>query len=225
VSGLRDCKAILFDVDGTIFSSEEIIHEIYIEEFEKTRALLGRPAHIPTRPEIIEQIGKPVPVIFANLAPDLSRPEQDELSGRILEGLVTGIAAGRGHHYPGVTETVRELKKRGYDLFTASNGRAPYVRSILQAGGIFPKFKSIPTVGGTIQNKSELVASILKENLLMPAQAALIGDRASDRDAAIENQVPFVAACFGHGTEEEWGGSVARIDSIHELLDLFPSRN
>ncbi len=225
MSGLSRVRAILFDVDGTLFSSEEIIHEIYIEEFTACKQRIGRPARIPSKAEIIEQIGRPVPVIFANLAPDLSRPEQDSLSNQILEGLVKGILGGRGHHYPGVAETVRELAERKYEIFTASNGRAPYVKSILESNGILKFFTAVPTVGGEIHNKTQLVASILSAHHLKPEEAALVGDRTSDRDAALENQVPFIAARFGHGNPDEWGGAAALIDSIQELLDLFPARN
>lgn len=217
-------RAVLFDVDGTLFSSEEIIHQVYIEEFSRTQRDLGRPAKIPGKSEIIAEIGKPVPVIFRNLAPDLTQAEQDEVSARILEGLVRHILAGEGHHYPGAKETIRDLHARGFRLFTASNGREPYVRSILEANKVIEYFSGLPVIGGRITNKTELVSDFLLRESLSPAQAILVGDRASDRDAALDNGVCFAACRFGHGTPAEWEGAAAFLDNITDLSRLLPSK-
>lgn len=214
-------RGVLFDVDGTLFSSEEIIHDVYIEEFTRMQSEIGRPRIIPDKPAIIAEIGKPVPVIFRNLCGDLSQAEQDELSARILKGLVRHILAGEGEHYPGARETLAELHGRGLKLYTASNGRAPYVRSILEANGVMQYFAAIPVLSGSITNKTELVRELLVENGLKPTEAVLVGDRASDRDAAIENGVAFIACRFGHGTPPEWEGARAIIDSISELTTLL----
>ncbi|MCE9597911.1 MAG: HAD hydrolase-like protein [Spirochaetia bacterium] len=214
-------RAILFDVDGTLFSSEEIIHDIYIAEFSAAKERLGRPANIPTKPEVLDQIGKPVPIIFSNLAPDLTRAEQDDVSDRVLKRLVSTILGGGGHHYEGVRETLHELKARGYALYTASNGREPYVRSILTANQILGTFAGLPVIQGNVQNKTQLVTRFLEDQKIKPEEVALIGDRTSDRDAAIENGVPFIACRFGHGNEKEWEGAAIVVDSIRDLLDLF----
>lgn len=219
---LASVRCVLFDVDGTLFSSEEIIHQVYIEEFSRTQQELGRPEKIPGKSEIIQEIGKPVPVIFRNLAPDLSQEEQDQVSARILDGLVRHILAGEGTHYPGARETIAELHARGLRLFTASNGREPYVRSILKANNLLSYFAGLPVLAGSISNKTELVADFLVREGIRPEEAVLVGDRASDRDAALDNGVPFVACRFGHGTPPEWEGAVAVIDSITELSRLLP---
>ncbi|MEQ9366443.1 MAG: HAD hydrolase-like protein, partial [Leptospirales bacterium] len=92
-------RAILWDVDGTLFSSEDIIHRIYQSTFEKYRALHGVPARVPVLEEIVAQIGKPVKTIFENLAPDVPEEQRYDLSLGILHGLVTAITAGEGEHY------------------------------------------------------------------------------------------------------------------------------
>lgn len=217
-------RAVLFDVDGTLFSSEEIIHQVYIEEFSRTQRELGRPAKIPSKAEIIAEIGKPVPIIFRNLAGDLTQAEQDAVSARVLDGLVRHILAGEGHHYPGARDTIRDLHARGFRLFTASNGREAYVRSILQANQVMQYFSGLPVIGGRITNKTELVQDFLKRENLDPRQAILVGDRASDRDAAVDNGVYFAACRFGHGMPVEWEGAAAFLDDITDLSRLLPSK-
>ncbi|MDH5655911.1 MAG: HAD hydrolase-like protein [Spirochaetia bacterium] len=214
-------KAILFDVDGTLFSSEGMIEGIYKQEFLKHREIHGKPAEIPEQQAIMEQIGKPVVKIFEALAPDLSSGEREFLSESILTELVNSILQGGGHHYEGVYSTIKKLSEN-YRIFAASNGRLPYVKAILKANSTDSFFEAVPYVDNqNIKNKTELVSSILTAYNLEPQQAALIGDRTSDRDAALDNGCFFIACRFGHGSEEEWEGAHEFIDSINDLLRIF----
>jgi len=214
-------RAVLFDIDGTLFSSEDIIEQIYKEEFINYRNAYGKPEKIPSSSEIMAEIGKPVVKIFEALAPDLTEKERDLLSETILHGLVKGIGEGRGHHYPGTREALMRISSR-YDLYAASNGRLPYVESILKVNEVDHLFKAVPFLDyKRIHTKDELVASILKDHGLKPEEALLVGDRTSDRDAALNNGCIFVACRYGHGSEEEWKGAHYFIDSITELADLL----
>lgn len=216
-------KAILFDIDGTVFSSEDIIGPTYEAEFKKFREKHGRPARMPDHPLIMDQIGKPIRQIFENLAPDLNMEEREELSEQILHGLVQSIFSGGGFFYDGILEAIQELHRRGYELHAASNGRRPYVESILEKGGVIDLFKTIPVVDNqSIHNKDDLVAHILKENNLKAEEALMIGDRHSDRLAALRNQVDYVACLYGHGAPEEWEGAVIRLTEASQLLDHTP---
>ncbi|MBE7438387.1 MAG: HAD family hydrolase [Spirochaetales bacterium] len=215
-------RAILFDIDGTLFSSESIIHEIYQQEFRRHRKLHGVPAEIPSLESIVAQIGKPVVEIFAALAPDLAISARQQISGRILRALVHDIESGKGLHYPGGLLTVRTLHQAGIKLHAASNGRKEYIEAILRSAGMEGSFAPIRAVDGLeIHNKDELVATILRENNLLPGQCLLIGDRESDRQAAEKNRIPFIACSFGHGDAREHRGAVAVLRELPELLDLF----
>lgn len=213
-------RAILWDVDGTLFSSEDIIHRIYQETFEKYRAMHGVPARVPNLEEIVAQIGKPVKTIFENLAPDVPDEQRYDLSLGILNGLVSAIARGEGEHYAGVKDVLFQLHDRGYQFYGVSNGRYPYIEAILRANGIFALFTDIPTIDNRVlHDKNQLVTHILKTRGFAAHECVLIGDRTSDRDAAISNSVPFIAATYGHGTPSEWDGAALRVDSVQALLD------
>jgi len=221
VNKFKSIKAILFDVDGTLFSSEGIIEQIYRMEFQKHNQKYGKPEVIPGHDAIMAQIGKPVVKIFEALAPDLALTEREKLSEIILGELVSAIMNGAGEHYEGVKETIESLSKN-FKIIAASNGRLPYVEAILKANDVDSFFKAIPFVDNIrIKNKSELVKSILEEFHLRPDETVLVGDRTSDRDAALENGCYFIACRYGHGSEEEWKGAHAYIDSIKDLLKYF----
>lgn len=221
---MEHIKAVLLDIDGTYFSSEEIIPHTYLQEFQRFHAETGKPSEFPDYEKVMDQIGKPIKEIFENLGPDLTDEERQELSENILWKLVEQINEGGGQYYDGAIDTVKELHNRGYKLFGASNGRFPYIEAILKYSGVFDLFTEIPVVNNTtIHNKTELVSYILKEHGLSPDEALMVGDRTSDRDAGINNHAYFAACRFGHGSLEEWEGAHLYLDSLPELLEHLPA--
>ena len=226
--GFEKVTAILFDVDGTLFSSEDIIAGAYQDAFGvfadrfPERAAL---APVPDLPAILDEIGKPVVEIFRNLAPKIEEDERVMISKMVLETLLERIGRGEGEHYAGVTETLGELHRRGYAFFAASNGRRAYVEAILKKNGTRDLFTEVPAIDGVeIKNKNDLVKSVIVRHGLSGETAVLIGDRTSDRDAARAGGLPFIACRFGHATDpdEEHAGAVAFLDRIGDLLDVLP---
>lgn len=212
-------KAIFFDVDGTLFSSEAMIHKVYEAEFARWKAEHGEPQTVPSQADIVAQIGKPVPEIFAALVPDLSVADRESLAGRILISLVERIGRGEGEHYAGAGGLVRALADAGIRLFTVSNGRHAYIEAILEAAGVRECFEAVPhLIGAGVSDKTQLAAVVLKQYGLVGTDVLLVGDRAADRDAALANQIRFIACSYGHGSSDEWQGATAVIARPDELL-------
>ena len=218
-------RAILWDVDGTLFSAEDILGASYRQAFVDFKKHTKRDIHIPALSEILKEIGKPVKEIFQNLGSGLSQSEQDKLSLSVLSELVRIISFGGGKYYENMPQTLAKLYDRGYLFFSASNGRYPYIETILRMSKTIQYFHGIDTINNeSIRDKSELVAYILKKYKLKPEEALLVGDRQSDRDAAYENGVPFIACRYGHGEPSEWKDALLLIDSIADLESYLPLR-
>lgn len=215
-------EAVFFDVDGTIFSSEGIIKQVYHDNFQAFRDRTGKPETLPTLDAIMAQIGKPVRTIFDNLVPELTFDEREELSNEILNGLVQRIDQGEGHYYPGITGAVHDLARAGLKIFAASNGRKPYVDAILRACKIHDDFTEVPVLDyETVHTKVELVKRTMERHGLSPEQCVLIGDRESDRQAALQNGVAYVACAYGHGDSEEHKDAIRIISEPAELRFLI----
>lgn len=215
-------EAVFFDVDGTIFSSEGIIQKVYHDNFMAFRERTGKPEKLPNLEEIMAQIGKPVRTIFDNLVPELSFEEREQLSDAILEGLVQRINAGEGDYYEGISETVISMARAGLKIFSASNGRKPYVEAILKACGIYDSFTEVTVLDyQTIHTKIELVEQTMQKQGLSPERCVLIGDRESDRQAALQNGVAYVACAYGHGDPEEHRDAIRIVQSPSELLFIL----
>lgn len=213
----------MWDIDGTLFSSEKIIHQIYQDVFEKTKKKYGWPKNTPDLDAILKEIGKPVKTIFMNLVPEIPEDGREFLSLQILHALVSAITFGEGHYYHGCYDTLHELSQRGYRFFAASNGRFPYVEAILRKKNIWSIFEAVDCINNiNINTKEDLVKSSIEKSGLITEDFVLIGDRNSDRLAAQKNNVDFIACTFGHGEPEEWEGAKYTIDTLQDLLEILP---
>lgn len=125
------------DIDGTVFSSEEIIYPVYKESIELWSKASGHALDTPGRERIMLEIGKPVKTIFQNLFPQLSENDRDTLSDSVLKLLCDKISAGAGEYYPDVKKTItvysfamRRCTSRTVSLFLATPTRVPPCTSV-----------------------------------------------------------------------------------------------
>ncbi|TGK21879.1 HAD family hydrolase [Leptospira fluminis] len=218
----KSIRALAFDVDGTLFSSEGIILETYAEAIRLFSVSSGIPLPVPDRERIMLEIGKPVKTIFLNLVPQLQEFQRDQISDSVLRLLVEKIKSGAGEFYPKVKETVLSLKRKGFRILAASNGRRPYVETILEVSGILPLFDPILILdNASLKTKGDLVAGYLKKYELSPTDLLMIGDRSSDYDAARENGCPFAFCAYGHAPEGEipdWEISLSKLADLDVIL-------
>lgn len=202
------------DIDGTIFSSEEIIYPVYKEAIEQYCARQNLNLLVPGRERIMLEIGKPVKTIFENLFPELADTHRDAISDSILGLLCDKIAAGSGHYYPAVRETVDALVDAGATIFVASNGRPPYVDAILKYIGIYQHIKNPTYIDGkAIHNKGD----ILKSYAVAPAEILMVGDRLSDLEAAEAIDCDFAWCAYGHAPAGEIRKYAVRLEAFADL--------
>ncbi len=218
----KKIKMVAFDIDGTVFSSEEIISEVYKESILNFSKTFGKQIQMPPHEEIMLQIGKPVKTIFKNLLPNLPENERDIISDSVLKFLCARIENGEGHIYPNAAKTVRELKKQNYVITAASNGRKAYVETILKKIGILNFFDDIAILNyEDIKTKGDILIHYKKKYDLAGDQILMVGDRASDRDAALNAGTPFAFCSFGHAVEGEIPDYSAELKTLYDIVSLL----
>jgi len=215
----KKIHSLALDIDGTIFSSEFIIFPVYQDAIQEFSNQSNLTLIVPTHERIMKEIGKPVKTIFENLLPELSTEQRDAISDLVLLKLCERIKNGQGHYYPQVKETMLDLHARGIVLLLASNGRQPYVESIMRYLGVWdllstPKF--IDNV--TIHNKGDILKYYIQNNITTAEAMLMVGDRKSDEDAAIEAGCPFAWCAYGHADPGEIGAYDIRLDAFADLL-------
>lgn len=215
-------KLIAFDVDGTLFSSETIILEVYEKAIREFTQETNHKIETPSRERILLEVGKPVKVIFQNLLPELQDEERDTVSQRVLQLLCDEVRVGGGNYYAGVGSTINYLRDQGYTLVCASNGRRPYVETVLETAGVLDHFEPILVVGkGDIHNKSQLVSEYLRKYQISGRSLAMIGDRRSDWEAARENGCLFGYCLYGHCVIGEVPDTDWSLNSLEDLKSIF----
>lgn len=218
-------KYLAFDIDGTIFSSEGIILSVYKEAIEHFKEESGLEISVPTQARLMAQIGKPVKTIFLNLLPELTEPQRDSISESVLKILCERIQNGEGLVYPGVTETLKELHERGYVLLTASNGRIPYIETILQVSKVADLFTQKVTLDyKTLHTKGDILKHYLAIYNENPEMFLMIGDRLSDYEAASDAKVPFIFCEYGHAESGEIPDFYKKVGTVSELKDILKKR-
>lgn len=152
---------------------------------------------------------------------------------RYTEALAADLRARFGFHYdsggfpetreyPGVLDRVRALKASGARVFIVTNKRYagatalaakfawPDVFEGVYAGDMY---KDDPAVGKL--RKGDLLARIIRSLDAAAADCVMVGDTASDFEAARQNGIASVGVTWGYGTDAE----LARADRLARTPD------
>lgn len=210
-------RVVVFDLDGTLFSSEAILGDAYREAVAATSARWGIPLRTPTLAEILALVGRPVREIFLALYPALTAAQREELAGEVLVILDRKIRAGEGRLYDGVPAMLVSLRDAGFRIALVSNCRRAYLEAIFDTYELWPYFASArcnedaPALG-----KTGLVAEAVAG-----ARGIMVGDRASDGEAAHAAGIPWIGCDYGHADDgsgqNELSGADAVVRSVEEI--------
>lgn len=220
--GLEEIRYLAFDIDGTLFSSEDIILNVYKESILLYKERTGSKLELPSKEKIMAQIGKPVKTIFLNLVPELSEKDRDSISDDVLRILCEKVSNGEGHIYENVKDTLLKLRQSSFILVTASNGRSQYIDSILCVAGVNDLFSDKVTLNyENLKVKGDILLYYINKYKINPNQILMIGDRFSDYEAAQKAKTPFLFCEYGHAEPGEIPSYTEKVSSVSEFLDVL----
>lgn len=207
--------AMIFDVDGTLFQTEQVALPAFHRTFEQLKR------KCPTEDAILNVFGMTTPELWETLLPDASMDERDRANELLAHANIELMQQGRGELYPGVTTALHALLDAGVKLFTASNGEQRYVETVLKTQGLLPFFEKLYCAGRyKTEKKEELVRLLLREQGLTSQQAAMVGDRKSDITAGKANGLFTIGCDFGFAKTHELEGADYVISSFDQLLKV-----
>ena len=203
-------RLLIFDLDGTLFRGDRVSvaaawHVCDLLRIER-----------PPAETVCSWFGKPIHEFrawFQSLAPGREiEAELGEYDRRELE-----LVPSEGRLFPGVVEALEELAGDDREMAICTNGRDPYVSTVLESMGIARFFGVVRLREIEAENKTSMVADILSRRSVRPAAAAVIGDRRDDVEAAKGNGLYSVGAGYGFGATGELSGADTIVASAAEI--------
>lgn len=186
-------RAVIFDLDGTLFQTDSIlvdaVNEICVQrgivpwEREKLMGLIGEPMVEICR------------LVFGST---LAIAEIEEIRSHI-RGLMQLNISQKGKLYDRTSEMLDKLQEEGYQLCICSNASVQHVEKVLSHFGYREKFKIVKTrIEGF--SKAQLIKQIMDE--LPSSKAIVVGDRHIDIEAAAEAGCLSIGVSYGYGNKE-----------------------
>lgn len=189
---MKNYKCILFDLDGTLANTFPGILHSYQYAAEK----IGLP--LPTEQIVGEVIGAPLADVFR---------KKFGLSEDILEKALyyyRKYYAENGLHevkqYDGMSDTLAELKKRGYLLGVTTLKKESFAKDILSDLELAHYFDVIIGMDDKdVLTKSGMIKKAMEQLCVSESETLLVGDSSYDAIGAEEVNVSFIAVTYGFG--------------------------
>ena len=206
---------IIFDTDGTIIPSLEIVYEGISKAFQS----LGWEFNY-TPEDINQYIGTASGEMYKNIIPPEQSHRWEELRDK-SRAEYRSLFRKSAQTFPGVKETLTILRERGYKLVLYSNASTLYFSTVIESLDIQEYFDYAECVHDNDLTKPILVKKI--KELFGNCPAAIVGDRENDVEAARETGSLSVGVLFGYGNDEPRQADF-QIERFTDLLQIFDRR-
>ncbi|EOO76249.1 hypothetical protein IIC_01564 [Bacillus cereus VD021] len=213
-------QALIFDMDGTLFQTDKILELSLDDTFDHLRSLQLWNTITPID-KYREIMGVPLPKVWEALLPNHSNEVREQTDAYFLERLIENIKNGNGALYPNVKGIFSFIKENNCSIYIASNGLTEYLQAIVSYYGLdqwVTEIFSIEQIHSL--NKGDLVKCILKKYDIK--EAAVVGDRLSDINAAKDNGLIAIGCNFDFAQEDELAHADLVIDDLMELKGILP---
>lgn len=210
-------QAIIFDMDGTLFQTNRILEPALEATFAHLRQEGLWQGKTP-----LEQyraiMGVPLDVVWQTLCPQHTLQQQQKNNAYFQQALITQIENGIGALYENVELTLQQLAAH-FPLYIASNGQVPYLQAIMKHYDLYRFINKIYSIDCVPSgNKSELVANLIRENTV--TSGFVVGDRASDINAAKDNGLTSIGVRFDFAQEPELQQADYVVEQFEQLLSI-----
>ncbi len=215
--------AVLFDLDGTLVATERFWPQAAREGARRALRELGLERELPSAARWMSLVGHPLEEGFRALFPDLDPSARQRVLEACVEEEHRALVAGGAAFLPGAQAALETLAARGVALGVASNCSRGYLDRITVGLGLdrwIQEARCLSSPG--VHDKADMVADLLAT--FGTRSAVMVGDRASDRDAAWANGIPHVHLSRGYAEADEWVECEARLDGLDELVERLDER-
>lgn len=208
-------EAILFDLDGTLWSSSPEICIAWNHVLNRHPELHRGPI---TEEELASCFGLPMTEIARKLFPELQEEKKQDLMDECCEEEERYLSEHGGTLFPQLEETLAKLKET-YRLFIVSNCQSGYIECFLKAHRLEKYFDDIQCWGDHKVSKGENNKVIMQRNGI--TKAVYVGDTSGDEESARVAGIPFIFASYGFGEAISPDKSIETFAQLPEVLEDF----
>lgn len=203
--------SIIFDVDGTLWNSTEIVARSWTEYLNNVEKI-----DITVTAEGLQALfGKLLSEIAAVIFADYDTEEQLRLVDACNQAEHRALEAECAPLYEDLEKALAILSSK-YPLFIVSNCEAGYIETFLKATGFGHYFTGHLCPGDTDNPKAENIQQIARDFHLK--NPVYVGDTLGDFNACEKAGVPFIFATYGFG---DVPNPYATIQKPMDLVTLF----
>lgn len=183
---------VIFDVDGTLWDSTEIVKEAW------NRAFIDCGYDDPgiTADRLKGLFGLPMADIIKDIFPDGTDEEIERLTPVIYRYEDEYLDESGGKLYPGIIETIQKLSEK-VPVFIVSNCQEGYIELFMRKTGCGSLITDHLCPGDTGLFKADNIRKIIADHGL--TAPVYVGDTIMDSNACKEAGCPFIFARYGFG--------------------------
>lgn len=205
---------LIFDVDGTLFKTHEIVIGMVNDSLEKYGY------EKKSEEYIISLIGEKFDVFVDRIIPeDFDRDEFYEIYCETKE-----LYLKPNTLFDGVEDMLSNLSNDGITLVVCSNGSSEYIKDILEINGISGYFSEVMT-GDEFDEKSQAIAGAMEKWGFKKDETVMVGDRDIDFLAAKENNIRSIGVRYGYGNEAELSLADYLVSEASEIAEIVKRIN
>lgn len=204
-------KAIIFDLDGTLWDSSQTVTDswnVVLAKHPEARQI--------TLCDMHGFMGRQLDEIARMIMPDLPDSRRMAIMNECMDFELDYLKQHEGAAlYPKVRETLEVLGK-SYSLMIVSNCQDGYIQTFLEFSGLGELFIDFESAGATGLSKGENNRLIIARNGI--DKAVYVGDTQGDLNSADFAGIPFVHAAYGFGKTDRQTPSANSFDEIPKIV-------
>jgi len=206
-----DLKAVVFDLDGLMFNTEELYFEVGTELLRRR----GRPL---TQELLNQMMGRPSRLALQIMIDMHGLSDSVETLQRENDEIFVELLDTRLAPMPGLIDLLEALESAGFPKAIATSSRRVFVERVLASFQLGPRFEFVLTSEDVTQGKPhpEIYHRAADRLEVSPRQVMVLEDSQNGCRAAVAAGTFAVAVPGAHSRHHDFTGAALRVESLED---------
>lgn len=214
--GVKMRKAVLFDLDGTMWDASKSVADAFNEALE----MLGTKVRISVE-QMRSVMGRTLDDIAHEFFDCIDPERAHDIMIYCTEHENKYILSHGGTLYEGLRETLSKLREQGWFVGCVSNCQSGYIEAFCGHYRLDDLFDDRECWGNTGLLKADNIRLVVKRNNI--DYCVYVGDTMGDYNSAAEAGVKFIHAAYGYGHVPAMTPKIDSLPQIFEHLEELES--